>query len=201
MVDLQKCLSTPSLTNGQSFYLRKLWTLNLTIFEAASNTAHNMIWNERIGQRGANEIGSCIIKWATKLPHSVQEVTIWSDNCQGQNRNLKIVLAHMWILRLCPHIRVINHKFLLKGHTHMEADMVHSIIERKKTKLKKLEIMVPRDWAQFIRTCDGKVKFNVYEMQLSDFKNMSILIQNSQSTLISRKKNTNGEIFSISKAV
>jgi len=39
MVDLQKCLPTPYLTNGQSFYLKKLWTLNLTIHNDTLNKA------------------------------------------------------------------------------------------------------------------------------------------------------------------
>lgn len=37
MADLQKCLSTPNLTNSQSFYLRKLWTLNYTIHDPLKN--------------------------------------------------------------------------------------------------------------------------------------------------------------------
>lgn len=34
VIDLQKCLPTPNLFNSQMFYLRKLWTLNLTIYDA-----------------------------------------------------------------------------------------------------------------------------------------------------------------------
>lgn len=129
MFDLQKCMATPNLTNYKSFYLRKLWTLNLIIFDSTSDIATNVIWSENIGGRGGNEVASCLIRWADENKDKiaqVRELTFWSDNCAGQNRNLMVVLAYMWLLHKCPHLRVINHKFMLKGHTHMEVDQIHS---------------------------------------------------------------------------
>ncbi|GBP18501.1 Probable phospholipid-transporting ATPase IIB [Eumeta japonica] len=41
-VDLQKCLPTPLLSCGLTFYKRKLWTLNFTIFDASDSSAHSM---------------------------------------------------------------------------------------------------------------------------------------------------------------
>lgn len=35
--DLQKCLPTPMLLNGVSFYKRQLWTLILTLYETTEN--------------------------------------------------------------------------------------------------------------------------------------------------------------------
>ncbi|KAJ8936756.1 hypothetical protein NQ314_012176 [Rhamnusium bicolor] len=146
MVDLQKCLPTPCLSNSRSFYLRKLWTLNLTIHCDTTGQSYCMIWDETLGLRGGNEISSCIIKWALQnLNEKVEELTIWSDNCSGQNRNKMIIPAYMWLLNEIPTLKVINHQYLLKGHTHMEVDTVHAIIERKRKSLKTLEIAVPRD--------------------------------------------------------
>lgn len=138
MVDLQKCLPTPYLTNGQSFYLRKLWTLNLTIHDDTLNKATCVLWDETKGGRGGNEIASCVLKWALQLKETepnIEELSIWSDNCAGQNRNFMIVTLYMWLLKKMTNLKIINHKFLLRGHTHMEVDSDHSIIERAKKKI------------------------------------------------------------------
>lgn len=129
-----------------------------------------MLCDETVGGRGGNEISSCLITWALHyLPKDVEEITIWTDNYGGQNRNATLYSAYMWLLSKIPSLQVINHKYLLRGHTHMEADCVYAIIERKKKHLKTLEISVPRDWAQFIRTCGNKKPFIVHEMTLKGF--------------------------------
>lgn len=203
MFDLQKCMATPNLTNCKSFYLRKLWTLNLTIFDSTSDIATNVIWSENIGGRGGNEVASCLIRWADenkdKIAH-VRELTFWSDNCAGQNRNLMVVLAYMWLLHKYPHLRVINHKFMLKGHTHMEVDQIHSQIEQKKKRLKTMQIAVPRDWSQFIRTCGGKRKFDVFEMQSHHFEDVTTLYKKN-GPFVARKKNKEGKDFKILECV
>lgn len=58
MTDMQKCLPTPSLKNSQSFYLRKFWVLNETIYDSTSNESYCMMWNETLGARGGNEVAS-----------------------------------------------------------------------------------------------------------------------------------------------
>ena len=47
------------------------------------------------------------------------------------------------ILQTYPHIKQINHKCLVKGHNHMEADNVHALIEKKteKCEVKSLAIL------------------------------------------------------------
>ena len=199
MIDLQKCLPTPCLSNSRSFYLRKLWTLNLTIHCDTTGQSYCMLWDETQGLRGGNEIASCILKWATQfLSDKTTELTIWSDNCSGQNRNRMLFPAYMWLVEKIPNLEIINHKYLLKGHTHMEADTVHAIIERKRKTLKTLEIAVPRDWAQFISTCGNKNPFVVTAMNIDDFKDTGSLLK---GPLVSRKKNIDGEQFYLSHVI
>lgn len=43
---------------------------------------------------------------------------------------------YLWLLEKVPTLKEINHKFLLAGHTHMEVDGKHSVIERAKKQIK-----------------------------------------------------------------
>lgn len=189
--------------------MRKLWVLNETLHNDTLHvvsTAHHavshcmtycMMWNETLGGRGANEVSSCIIEWALNyLDPSVKERIIWSDNFTGQNRNTILIYCYFWLLT-CTNLNVINHKFLLRGHTHSEVDTVHSIIERKKKELPQFEIMVPRDWEQFVKICKQKNPLNVHSMNLTNIRDIKSL----KSVFTQRKKNTNNEAFFISQCV
>lgn len=203
MIDLQKCLPTPSLSNSQAFYLRKLWTLNLTIFDATTGKSFCAMWDETVGARGANEVSSCVYKWAMSeiVGTEIEEITIWTDNCAGQNRNLVLAMCYFWLVNCVPNLKKINHKFLLKGHTHMEVDGVHSVIEHAKKKLKHATMMIPWDWQQFVRNLSFKEPIIVYDMTLKDFYNFRSLFENSSSPFIKRKKGTEKQQFQISETV
>lgn len=71
-----------------------------------------------------------------------------------------------------PHISSIEHKFLIPGHTRMEVDSDHSLIERAK-KRTTMNIHHPRDWAQLIRSVGKPGKFTVIEMAESNFYDFS----------------------------
>ena len=144
-VDLQKCLATPVLTNADSFYLRKLWTFNYTIYDSSKKQGYCVMWDESKGGRGGIEMASGILKWAlNELPNSdIEELIVWSDNCAAQNRNMAIIACYLWLLHNFKALKVINHKYLLKGHTHMEVDTIHSIIERAKKKQPHMSIVTP----------------------------------------------------------
>lgn len=203
MIDLQKCLPTPYLTNSQAFYKRKLWTLNLTIFNATNGKSHCAMWDETVGARGGCEIASCILRWAEEnIGTEVEELIVWSDNCAGQNRNFIIVSAYVWILRTIPTLKSISHKFLLKGHTHMEVDGVHSVIERAKKLVSQTQtMMVPWDWQQFVRQCRFKDLIKLYDMTLDNFKNFKSLYEGKTAPLKNNKTNKDKEHFLISEAV
>lgn len=136
MIDLQKCLSTPYLSNNQSFHFLKLCTLNLTIYDATDKLSYCFVWDES-EQEGGNEIASALIKWAESCiaAASIENLIIWSDNCPSQNRNFSVMMSYMWLFKICPNLKTVEHKYLLRGHTHMEADHVNALIERciKKT--------------------------------------------------------------------
>jgi hypothetical protein len=65
-------------------------------------------------------------------------------------------------------LKIINHKFLVAGHTHMECDSDHALIEKIKKKTS-LKINNLNDWVQLIRTCKRHTPFAVKHMNLKDF--------------------------------
>ena len=143
MVDLQKCLPTPLLTNSQSLYLKNFVLINYTIYDPVSKKSYCMMYDGNDGARRGNEMASCFLKWAMKeiiRNDNVESLIVWSDNCSGQNRNHFMVLLYFWLLSISQNLKVIDHKFLLRGHTHMEVDTIHSIIERKRKRLNTQEI-------------------------------------------------------------
>lgn len=75
------------------------------------------------------------------LPEGKDKVVLYSDGCSYQNRcsNLSNALLHVASTKQV----VIEQQFLEVGHTQMEADAMHSTIERK---LKNKKINVPADY-------------------------------------------------------
>ncbi|KAE9529157.1 hypothetical protein AGLY_011953 [Aphis glycines] len=140
------------------------------------------MWDESKAGRGGEEISSAIFKWAKNVIHNsacVNEIKLWSDNCFGQNKNISIIMCFFWIMQKYPQIERINMKYLLKGHTHMEADIVHALIERKRKKLKNMMILTPWDWQQMVRQCSSN--YNVLNMEQEDFLQFNVLFEGKNS--------------------
>ncbi|KAL4126982.1 hypothetical protein QTP88_011180 [Uroleucon formosanum] len=152
---LEQVLDTPALCTNASFYKRLLSTFNLTIRDCSENEGTECyMWHEAIGGRGSNEIASCLYQKILNLLNNVTHIITYSDKCGGQNRNINMAAMLSLVTANSSTLHIIDQKFLLPGHTHLECDVDHTKIERAK-KFSDIPIMIPRDWYQFVRTVKG----------------------------------------------
>jgi len=137
------------------------------------------MWDETVSKKGSCEIASCLWLWLDNLPATVEKVTLYSDSCSGQNKNINMLTMMLVAVNVLP-IKLIDHKFLECGHTQMEVDSMHATIERASHSA---EIYVPRDWVTIasIAKKEGKA-YGVRTMRQEDFTDFKIvtakLIQN-----------------------
>ena len=57
---------------------------------------------------------------------------MFSDTCSGQNRNQNVAAILLHAAKSIKHLRVIEQKLLEKGHSYMECDSMHAVIENVK---------------------------------------------------------------------
>lgn len=131
-MDLQSLLLCPMSNVSSIYYKRKLGVHNLTFYNLQNKEVKCYVWNESEGGLNANEFTSIIVHFVdeqlAKLDND-RKIVLYSDGCYYQNRNATLSNALLNVAKLRN--ITIEQKYLEKGHTHMEADSVHSQIERQ----------------------------------------------------------------------
>jgi len=94
------------------------------------------LWHEGMSGRGGNEIASCLFNALTSPAHnnitSKRILTVWSDNCIGQNKN-KIMLF-LWIyLTVAGKYNEINHTFLIVTIKLLTILVIMMLLKKKTT--------------------------------------------------------------------
>jgi len=117
--DLQHVLLLPRTTESSLYYSRKLNNCNLTIYLSGNGNGYSYQWNEPIAKRGSNEVASCLLKFFELLNiNNVSSVTLYSDNCAGQNQNIYIVTLYWYCIRKFGFKSIhVVHKYLEKYAT------------------------------------------------------------------------------------
>ncbi|KAL4153089.1 hypothetical protein QTP88_000922 [Uroleucon formosanum] len=165
--DLMKTLPTPLLSTGICYYKRQLWTYCFGIHNMGNNDVYMFLWNESVASRGPQEIGSCILHFLKKIV-TTQHLIMYSDQCGGQNRNIKLSLLCQYIVSSPEYtVKKIDHKFLVSGHSYLPCDQDFGLVEKQKKLFP--NIFIPEHWNNVILTARKRNPFKIICMEKSDF--------------------------------
>ena len=142
------------------------------------------VWDESVASRGSQEIGSCIIWHLKEIASGAKRLVLYSDACGGQNRNINLVA--LWLHVVASEdfsYEVIDHKFMVSGHSYLPNDRDFGSIETAKRRIQ--HVFVPADWESLIHNCRKKNAFTVRQMKREDFFAISELTK----YVINRKTN------------
>jgi hypothetical protein len=185
--DLQKVISLPRIHSNIVFYKRQLSLYNLGIHSGKRNEGHFNVWLENEGSRGAQDIGSVLMKHITeKVPASVRHLILWSDSCGGQNRNIKITLMMQFVLQNSPSLQSVCFRFRVSGHSFLPNDSEFGDVECALKRQQRLYL--PDDVVALMRDCRRKNKFIVSRMSTADFVSTAEL----EKMTVNRKVDVNG---------
>lgn len=129
-VDLQKVLLAPSLQTSACYYKTKLCVHNYTVYDKKTRIATCYIWPETAADLSSNTFCSLIYDYLTTNDRciSAKTIIIYTDGCTYQNRCAQF--SNCLLFYTIMFKKQLIHKYLCKGHTQMEVDSVHSVIER-----------------------------------------------------------------------
>lgn len=173
-VDLQAVLMAPKSNISSLYYRTKLQIHNLAFFNLNNKDGYCYLWNETEGGLNSEEFASVWVSLIEKKllqsePEKPNKIFFYSDGCTYQNRNC--VMSNALLCTAMNNNIIIEQKFLEVGHTQMEADSIHSSVERA---LKNKNINVP---AEYITICKSARKhprpYDVTYLNHSFFKSFN----------------------------
>ncbi|CAL8094746.1 unnamed protein product [Orchesella dallaii] len=151
VLDVQAVKLSPMITASAMYYKTKLMVHNYSIFNLKTYNVRCYWWNETQGDLVASVFATALIQYLEEHFSDNLPVIIWSDGCTSQNRNK--ILSNGLLNLAQRSKKIIIQKYLEKGHTQMEVDSVHSVIERA---LKGKPIYHPMDYVEITRKARRK---------------------------------------------
>ena len=176
-IDLQQTHTIPKSPVGPHYYLRKLNVYNFSVHELQTNEPHFYVWPEYNGSKGAAEIYSCIYKYLKENVFCKEKypmkLRIMADNCGGQNKNHKLVLALMRLVHLGMLDR-IELAFMVSGHSYLPCDQGFATISNK---LKKIET-IPSQAQLMNHMREARNKpYKVYNLERNEIFNLDVFTE------------------------
>ena len=170
-IDLQSLLLCPQLNASCLYYKTKLSCHNYTVFDLVTKEVLCYFWNETDGELSSNVFASCLLDYLESLDLTdVETVIIYSDGCGYQNRNVTLSNA---LLNFSVNNNVtIEQKYLERGHTYMECDSSHSVIERQ---IRNKQIYLPQQFVEHIESACQAKPYVVKYVDFTFFKDYSTL--------------------------
>ena len=155
------------------------------MFEHHSKQGYCYVWDQTVAAKAAIEVASCLFKFIeAKVADGIKEFIFYSDNCWSQNKN-KFVFS-MYNMATFRFDIKITHRYLEKGHTHMEVDSIHALIERTS---KNIEIFTPSQWYAVMKAAKKtNPRYKVVEMDQKDFKNFEQVADHQKWTKVKVSK-------------
>ncbi|CAH1100695.1 unnamed protein product [Psylliodes chrysocephalus] len=142
--DLQQTLPTPSLIVGPAFYLP---TYNLGVHDYVSGKATMFMWPEITAKQGSEEIASILLKYiSSKNTTGQKDLVVFTDN--DKNKNWQIMSLWSQLVRENK-FRIIEHRFLISGHTYLPCDCDFALIAKHKKYLG--QIYSSKDWFKAVQ--------------------------------------------------
>jgi len=169
-MDVQAVQLLPYLQASALYFNQKLAVHNFTLYNLGNDDVVCYVWHEGEGEVNANIFTSCVSNYLENEINCDKKVIIYSDGCGSQNRN--VTLANALSALAKKKGITITQKYLEKGHTQMECDSMHSVIERRK---KHRDLHSPAQYVQLIKEARLKTPYKVYYVQHDFFKDYSNL--------------------------
>ena len=94
---------------------------------------------------------------------SHRSLVSYSDGCGGQNKNQTIISWYLELQRMGVY-EILNHKFLVRGHTFLNNDRNFAQIEKRKNSAK---VVLPDDWVKVLRDTNLRKAHQVNNIQCS----------------------------------
>lgn len=168
-LDVQAVQLVPQIEAGAIYFKQKLAVHQFTIYNLKTSETHCYVWHEGEGGMDANVFASCVANFLENYVDLSLPTVLFSDGCGAQNRNT--TLANTLQLIAIKYNATLFQKYLTVGHTQMECDAVHALIEKKK---KCKELFVPMDFVNVIKKARSVPEpYNVHYIDHNFFKNYS----------------------------
>lgn len=173
--DLQAVLLAPRSYVSSNYYKTKLCVHNWCIYDMKTSDGYCFLWNESEGGLNSDEFATILTtffidKIIPKMGDNNRSITLYTDGCTYQNRNVTLSNALLNLAML--HNVTIEQKYLELGHTQMEVDSMHAMIEKK---LKNQVINVPAEYISICKNAKKSKPYTVEYLSYSYFKNFKNL--------------------------